>query len=1806
MTFSTEEEFANHRTKFCVNSDYYDPAILQNTLTKQSKNNNGGTVMSFEDVRQYLKGRGLDEEDTRVGKMSLDGIRVQFRENEMEMDRLRKQITMRRESEKAEELRRLKIKQQKLRARKNQEETEIRDLMKKLEKRKEGELRARLERERVKRELQEIDQSRLGMLEQERKRELAGLAKEREALAAREEELTKEIRLLEDNIRAQEEGFRQQQQKIEDVWKTGAMKKRSDQKQEQLALAQARGERAAALAAERGKLHAERDKLVSRLMKVDPGGGAGSISGAGGAISTSIQEGPDTVSVLVDRVNAKLKDDELALEQMKAEHQNLLQNHQADLKQQEEDARNLRPKGINSALPFAMEAEGFLDEWLKTGPERAYRAAAEGKPPPGALTQARDELEKLAGAGETGSRGACLPGVGRPGGQNNMEIRYADPENVSDVCTGSGKGDEEGEAVKRIDGVRGGAGNAKLLALHPTHEQHISPRGRSEDDPFGEEIAKLKEMYRGGGGKDPILWNQILQLEKEASTGQGNHAGGQWAGQNARRQPQQRSVGGSYGQLAGNVYGASPPLTDRLGQPLGSPIVPSYTGMVAHGRDTLDHDNIRLRHEIEQLSKDRERSRIDQQRREFTKAMEMLSSRLMGLGGSSSAAAGQHGGGVASLPDNHGPDDNDGLARLARYSEQQQKAIQAMEALPKDSALYKLQMQQLEAVTRMKFEMDRLAQEQRMKHLQEELEKAQAEKLRQQEHEQWMADQKRQLMAARMRKQIAKELPNDEGGWGRDTGPYDPVAGFVVYFDYILGVPKRFSMLQLVYCFYDKQAAKTRVKGLPVCECEADDPTTAHCIFATRRQFQKVAPLNDLRLVMELQWVMQPAAGPGSKAKTQSIGWTALDLFVLPRSSSSLDLQEGPIKLPLQRPPVNVQQFAAGNPLPVPEQAHMTLYLRVVKAAQSDTAAAMGVDPAITQHLYKFPRGLRPESPEEEHAVKRRGQERGGRGRDRERERARRDRKSDRSRRGKSSRKEKARKMSSEDDDERRSDDESSSSGGDDDAKSSISKGTKESRDDLSTTGTMKIGINVNNLLLGDEDNGDFFVRVSIYDNEDDTTTAQKPRATQDTSTCEEIGPEGAKDRGLEEGVRWEWDDRLEFEGIVASREGIVIFEVFDRAEEEDEAFCWGYKHMFEEAEGGPDTAAILEEGEHDLDLFDMPVEINTDEDPIDGGRLKVQLSNSAIEPQGGSGNGGDESQHGSGDGASKDRENSGGESGSDKDMDEEESAEEAWIEYKSKPKIDPLFKKGEDGYDIYVDGARFLPDGVTISKVTMKVMTTDFDFVPDQEAEFDAISGLDDSAYSPKYRLRAEYRGDGIANPTATILCRIDCIESQPRKMRVVGYCCLNVFNTLDGSQPEHSQVQEYALNAGNFQLPLFQRPPSTDEDLTAEAFTGSRRVPSATLLLRIVPAPKSPDGLAVLSEKDFGTPEEMMDAGLIQKMKDYKKGRYDSTRCLPSAAERKLYTARRDREEPVTRDAALMAKHPDEDEEEEGGRLEDKEDADLIEWIEERLSGRPSQFIEFSFVCKYQSEAGFKISIEQLHNLPTGFGGSCALTKCIYCLSPPAPYYEDPKLTEEVCFTTMHDWDSPQYSPKFLDGFHAYRDVNYDENLIVIIDIKWVKEKKGKKIVTDNLGWTVLQVFNEDGYVRSGYYQLPVFQGVITKNLIDEMQMETAWPLLAREMQTKKGRAKLLTSCSCFVKLIDEQLDGNLDLSEEQLDDSLVPRHLKQKYAYDPIKRNSKKKKLRKLMGKNQGSKDDMNSNLFPPPPPTRPLFFSFINTV
>jgi hypothetical protein len=49
------------------------------------------------------------------------------------------------------------------------------------------------------------------------------------------------------------------------------------------------------------------------------------------------------------------------------------------------------------------------------------------------------------------------------------------------------------------------------------------------------------------------------------------------------------------------------------------------------------------------------------------------------------------------------------------------------------------------------------------------------------------------------------------GGFAPGNAPYDPETGFVLFYDYVTGVSKRFKQLKLVYGFYEMALAKTQV-----------------------------------------------------------------------------------------------------------------------------------------------------------------------------------------------------------------------------------------------------------------------------------------------------------------------------------------------------------------------------------------------------------------------------------------------------------------------------------------------------------------------------------------------------------------------------------------------------------------------------------------------------------------------------------------------------------------------------------------------------------------------------------------------------------------------------------------------------------------------------------------------------------------------------------------------------------------------------------------------------------------------------------
>ena len=60
------------------------------------------------------------------------------------------------------------------------------------------------------------------------------------------------------------------------------------------------------------------------------------------------------------------------------------------------------------------------------------------------------------------------------------------------------------------------------------------------------------------------------------------------------------------------------------------------------------------------------------------------------------------------------------------------------------------------------------------------------------------------------------------------------------------------------------------------------------------------------------------------------------------------------------------------------------------------------------------------------------------------------------------------------------------------------------------------------------------------------------------------------------------------------------------------------------------------------------------------------------------------------------------------------------------------------DGFDVYVDGARFLPDNVTVSRVVCKVMDPSFGLVG---SEFTSAAALDSETLSPSFRAYGSYR---------------------------------------------------------------------------------------------------------------------------------------------------------------------------------------------------------------------------------------------------------------------------------------------------------------------------------------------------------------------------------------------------------------------------------------------------------------------------------
>ena len=474
----------------------------------------------------------------------------------------------------------------------------------------------------------------------------------------------------------------------------------------------------------------------------------------------------------------------------------------------------------------------------------------------------------------------------------------------------------------------------------------------------------------------------------------------------------------------------------------------------------------------------------------------------------------------------------------------------------------------------------------------------------------------------------------------------------------------------------------------------------------------------------------------------------------------------------------------------------------------------------------------------------------------------------------------------------------------------------------------------------------------------------------------------------------------------------------------------------------------------------------------------------------------------------------------------------------------DAMYYEKGDGIDFYIDAARFLPDNTSCTKVLIKAFTSNLEKVGNSVG---GLPDLNSSAYSPVFGFRTEFRKP-IFDPTTTIVVTILTIDTNHNEERVLGYAAINMFlNKTRTDQPSNSNDQDFIVNRGNFQMPIYCQEPYRKPPFGIVSFKKLETIPCATILLRIREAPKADNGLRVLSTKDV-LQSEWYIRGLVIPPPKYEERAYNTANCMPSNVERYLYEERLLRKDFTVRDATNQIQN------QLGIRL-NLENDDLLKWIDQRLQVTPrTPMIDMKYFAAYNPKLGFKIAIDALHNTPTDDAHVI-----IFCLNPPGALYSSTVITEDVQFTTKVEWNSSVRTPQYLDGFHTYKNILFDKNLHLIIDVRAVSfAKQRPEVIT--VGWTLLPIFSADGYVKSGIYQLPVFRGSVPASFLPDLATTDPWSLIMNAVN-KPGGPVYLDPVSVIVRLVDTQRDGHfiVPLDVNRITYDYITEEIKPKLAYN-----------------------------------------------
>jgi len=479
----------------------------------------------------------------------------------------------------------------------------------------------------------------------------------------------------------------------------------------------------------------------------------------------------------------------------------------------------------------------------------------------------------------------------------------------------------------------------------------------------------------------------------------------------------------------------------------------------------------------------------------------------------------------------------------------------------------------------------------------------------------------------------------------------------------------------------------------------------------------------------------------------------------------------------------------------------------------------------------------------------------------------------------------------------------------------------------------------------------------------------------------------------------------------------------------------------------------------------------------------------------------------------------------------------EAWTASPVAPISNELFAV-DDGFDIYIDAARWMPDNVALTTVTCFVAGSKMQLYGKFEKEIDARSM---NVRCPLFLARKEMRKDASRDwdPTLTLLIQVNGLEDNPShiiKKRdadkaakdsvapggedvartmpkppcvVVGFAVLPLFvDPVSGEQPASSEVREYVLNEGSFQLSLHRSGLKENEDLSARALDDELRRLCSTVLVRIVKAARLADGTRTMSVKDHpgASEEQLQELQLLVRPKPYHEAGYSSTMSRPNAIEEVLYPLRLNAAKSKMISAAevvmAMLKQKLSVEEEDSLReceaFASENFNDTLKTMRSHIknafrNNAATRVLETKFSTPYMPDQGFFVSVDGIDNMSQDY---FSIWTGAFCSTlPQAQYYQTQgQVSSDVTLFYQMDFQADASSPRWIDGWMWYqrRDLGVKGRLVAIIDVRMVvtdakvnkkmRKLKNRQIV--QLGFALLPIIGPAGsYVLSGNYRLPLY---------------------------------------------------------------------------------------------------------------------------